>query len=346
MFYGYQKYDDPSYGYNSFSKNIHYSFNPNVEFNLNRNIKIIGGIEFTQGKLNGVDYASKVIRTQKSLYLSSNIKNDYDNTIFNSVMVYPAIRYDKFSNQRGEFAPKIGINTLLFNQIHLRGSYGSNYRIPTLNDLYYQDSWGSVGNPHLKPEYSKTYDVGVSTSTEFAGKFTFDISYFSISTRDKIIWVPTSVWTYSPKNVGKVVLNGFTGKLEWDIKNLVAFEISHSITNALKLNSEGANDPTYNKQLIYLPKEQTKVGISLNYQFISLNLNQIFIGKRFTDEANTKSLPSYSLIDVNLVLERPILSVNFRTKFEVNNISNIDYQNIADYPMPLRSYRFTLGIEL
>jgi len=33
-------------------------------------------------------------------------------------------------------------------------------------------------------------------------------------------------------------------------------------------------------------------------------------------------------------------------KGEVNNISNTSYQVIALYPMPLREFRATLGVEL
>ena len=31
-------------------------------------------------------------------------------------------------------------------------SYGTAFKAPTFNDLYYQDPWGSNGNPNLKPE--------------------------------------------------------------------------------------------------------------------------------------------------------------------------------------------------
>ncbi len=345
VYFSHQKYTDADWSINSFSKNLHYNINPQFDYTINQNIFIASGLEYSEGKLEGVDYISKIKRQLKSIYLTSNINYELESDYFKKINLYPTLRYDKYSGFDGEVIPKIGFTSTLLEDIYFRTSYGINYRIPTLNDLYYIDGWGNLGNKNLKSEYSKAFDIGLNKNFNIYGRLIIDGSYFRIDTRDKIIWMPTSMWTYSPVNIGKVSTNGYSLKLNWLLNKYVQFEGNYTNTDARKRNAAGENDPSFDKQIVYTPKSIAKFGLNMNYEFVSFNLYQQWVGERFADEANTKSLSPYSVISGNLSLNYKTNYGNYSAKFEMNNISEKVYQVIADYPMPLRNYRFTLGIE-
>jgi outer membrane cobalamin receptor len=345
VYYSHQKYSDIDWLINSFSKNIHYNINPQFDYSINQNILIASGAEYAEGKLEGVDFTSKIERQQKSIYLTSNINFELANDYVKKINMYPAFRYDKYSHFDGEVIPKIGISSTLYKDIYFRTSYGINYRIPTLNDLYYIDSWGNKGNANLKPEYSKAFDIGINKGFDICGKLIIDASYFNINTRDKIIWIPTPTWNYSSVNIGRTLTQGYTIKLNLLLNKYIEFEGNYAYIDSRKRNADGDNDPTFDKQIIYTPKSITKLGLNLNYAFISLNLYQQFVSKRFINEANTSSLPPYNVINGNMLVNIPFSFGKIWFKTEVNNVANRDYQVMFEYPMPLRNYKLSLGFE-
>lgn len=343
--YAYQNYKNPAWGTNSFSKNINYSIDPQIEFVAGDSMTFIIGGQFISGKLDGTDYATKKVREQKSIFVTSNISINIHDRIFNKINIYPAINYEKYSGIKEQVLPRIGINMALADHFNLRSSYGLNYRIPTLNDLYYRDPWGFSGNDKLKPEYSTNYDIGLNSVIELFGKTIFDLSYFYINTTDKINWLPKPDWTWSPENIGRVLSQGFNVKINWFVNENIELEASQTFTDAKKKNRDGEADPTFNKQLIYIPTNMTKFGFNVHYRFISMNLNDILVSKRFIDEANTKSLAPYNVINGNIILSIPTSYGKMWGKVEMNNILNKDYQVIFDYPMPLKNYKLSIGYE-
>jgi vitamin B12 transporter len=343
--YAYQNYKNPAWDANSFSKNIHYSIDPQIEFVAGDSMTFIIGGQFISGKLHGTDYATKKVREQKSIFVSSKISINIHDRIFNKINIYPAIKYEKYSDMKEQILPRIGINMALTDRFNLRSSYGLNYRIPTLNDLYYRDPWGFSGNDKLKPEYSTNYDIGLNSVIELFGKTIFDLSYFYINTTDKINWLPKSDWTWSPENIGRVLSKGINAKMNWLVNENIDLEASHAYTDTKKKNRDSDADPTFNKQLIYIPTNMTKVGFNVHYRFVSMNLNDILVSKRFVNEANTKSVAPYNLINGNIILNIPTSYGKLWAKVEMNNILNKDYQVIFDYPMLLKNYKLSIGYE-
>jgi outer membrane receptor protein involved in Fe transport len=86
------------------------------------------------------------------------------------------------------------------------------------------------------------------------------------------------------------------------------------------------------------------MGLMLGYKFIELNLFYSYIGKRFSDFENKKSLNPYNILDGNLSIKTKIWEINSVIKIEVNNLTNTSYETISGYPMPLRNFMLTLTI--
>ncbi len=352
--YSYQRYLDPttataSSGVDSYYRNTAADFNGQIDYAVSDQVLFLLGGELGRAALRSNE-VSDVVRTQKSFFLSSQLLFDTRGGWIKRISLYPTLRYDSFSDRSDgsvtyeEWSPKIGANLRLLDELdlQLRSSLGRNFRIPTFNDLY----WQQGGNPNLKPEHSLSFDFGFVFGLDFMGKENLEVTYFNIDTQDRIIWLPTSsplVW--SPQNIGRVKSTGVETSFKWSgFDDLIDLQIHHSITNAL---NKSGDDKTCDKQIIYVPKETASIGISMNFSIISLNVLHTFVSHRFTTADNDPNnfLPSYQITSGNVIASFPLARFKVTTKLEVNNIFNTNYQVLASYPMPLSNYRFVLGMD-
>ena len=123
------------------------------------------------------------------------------------------------------------------------------------------------------------------------------------------------------------------------------FNVNYSMNSSVKNNSDYTGDPTYNKQLIYIPKDLFKFSADVVYKSSGIGLYNIILGKRYTDFENTAFLNPGFLLDGNIYTGISINNITALLKFEVNNITNENYQVISGYPMPLRNYKFVLTLK-
>ena len=341
--YNFETYNDPNpfFPYQTFYKNIYTNVNPQVRLKLSDYQTLILGGEFGEGTLDGPDFDSKITRVQKAMYVSSESQFDFNRQLFNRILLYQTIRYDRVSDVDFALTPKFGINVRFtpVGDIRLRASIGQNFRSPSFNDLYYR----GFSNPNLKPEHSTSFDAGFSSAFSLLGENTLEYTYFHLDTDDRILFDPS---TFLPVNIGKVLSTGsevkytgsfFDGQLNVGVK--------YSFTDARKRNVDYPNDPTYDRQLVYIPTDNLNITLAVRLNPVTLSLNNTLVGGRYLTADNTASLPSYRLTNANVVVNEPIGTLRILAKAEVNNILDNDYEVFKQYPMPKRNYRVTLGVE-
>jgi vitamin B12 transporter len=103
-------------------------------------------------------------------------------------------------------------------------SYGTAFKAPSFNDLYYPDPW-MPGNPNLKPETSKNKEIALHYQT---GARHASITAYQNDVKNLINWVQGPVF-YQPQNVNTARLRGVTlaydGHLwELDVKASADFQ--------------------------------------------------------------------------------------------------------------------------
>ncbi len=270
--------------------------------------------------------------------------------------LYPSLRYDYFSNISEKNVPtgKMGVNIKPFEKANfsLKSSFGNNFRAPSFDDLY----WKDLGNRDLKPEKSVSFDGGFFYGFNFIGRNEVELSYFHVNTTDRIVWTPGKDNIWRPVNIGEVVSSGIDasirGRAEVSKRIKVLFSFNYNYANSSKKNEDFPGDPSYNKQMLYIPKEFFKSSFMFNYltsskviKFVSLNAFYIYSGSRYMNPENTVYEPFYQLLDANLDIGFSIFDAKTDLKFDVNNILNEDYRVISGYPMPLRNYRLQISFK-
>ena len=81
---------------------------------------------------------------------------------------------------------------------HVKASYGTAFRAPSLFERFGVDSFGYVGNPNLRPEHARGWEIGFTTTLPAAGRadfVTFGATYFNEHVRDLIVGVFSPVDT-------------------------------------------------------------------------------------------------------------------------------------------------------
>jgi len=326
---------------NSFYKNIYISHSSQINYSR-KYLELVPGYETSYATLMSNEIKENAKRIQASLYLVSEI------TPFKFIKIFPSIRYDHISDiNKNVFSGKLGINYKPIENLNwnFKSTIGNNFASPTFNELY----WKDLGNRKLKPESSLNFDAGMIFGFELFSKNIIEITYTNIEAKDKIVWSPNSNGFWTPKNIGRSTSDIFmleinAGKdLSKDFNANAGFKFSH--TQSIKKSLAFQGDPSYGKQIFYIPEQLAKCNLSLKYKESGLNIFYSFTGKRFTDFENEKFLPAADMFELNF--SQNIQFDKFRTglKFEINNLFNEDYQIISGYPMPLRNYKLNLSFE-
>ena len=69
-------------------------------------------------------------------------------------------------------------------------------------------------------------------------------------------------------------------------------------------------------------------------------------GKRFTDMDNSRYLPPFTVADLDAGIKMALRKTITDIRLGVDNIFNIDYQNIAYYPMPRRNFNVSVIFQI
>lgn len=215
---------------------------------------------------------------------------------------------------------------------NINASLSNNYRIPTLNDLY----WKQGGNPDLKAEHTYNADLGFQYKIP---QHTFNLNTFLIEGKDVIQWQATAQQIWSPFNVKKFQSLG----LEWrddHLFNIGSFKVNwcnqYTYTKAI--------DKATGDRSIYVPQHFVHSNLNLKYHTFNWGVLHAFTGKVFYTTDESAYNEPYHL--TSTYLSKSFYNHKFQIHFQVNNLLNQYYEIIASRPMPNRNYQIRLTYKL
>jgi len=310
-----------------------------------KNLSLKPGIDYTYDYVKSDAYDGVKTRNTLGFYLEASYA--FNKHLKSQVV----LREDFLDGAFMPFVPSLGLEYKPFNKINLyfTANASRNYRYPTLNDLY----WVPWGNPELKPEYDKGLEGGITYNfpTE-NGRFFIETSlsaYYSWM-NDMIVWSPLpdnpSIW--QPQNVKEVNARGIEASLNlrWQIGKLrITSANNYAFCRSTNEQTSSPGDESLGKQLIYIPENTFNGTLNFNCWNFNLGYNLTFVDKRFTSSDNQYYMPAYSLS--NIIFGKSFLLNNFviSLQFKVNNVFDVDYQSVKNWPMPGRNYGLTLRFE-
>lgn len=243
-------------------------------------------------------------------------------------------RQETVNGKLTPIAPSFGVEYKTFEALSFFGNISRNYRIPTFNDLYWNDAV-SKGNPDLRMETSWSEEVGLKLNWIIQGQ----LAVFSNQVDNMIYWTQTAgIW--SPKNIRTAWTRGIESMATY---RKVVGKISGELT--VRYSYTRATDQ-FDKQLVFTPVHESGTTVRFGWKSYNFSLTNNYTGRQFTDDDNNVyyQLKAYNIANVWLSKDLSLKKLNLMFMVEMNNLFNNQVSTRPGYPLPGRNFKGGLTI--
>lgn len=337
---------DDKMRYVSDTANIHSVINSRLiqaeleyRYQLNGFVNFLAGTQAIIQNGQSDNFVQHTVHQNKmAFFVSANIK-----MLSKKLTMVPSIRKE-WCTMWIPVTPSLGVDYQIVSFAKLHGLAAYNYRIPSLNDLY----WNPGGNTSLKPEYGWGYEGGITLEKKYSRIHLFqDITGYTRTISDWILWTPNNgIWT--PDNIQRVWSRGL--ELESGLAILfstynIHLKNSFAYTKSTNESDLSSTDNRSGKQLIYVPLYKNSFTASLQTKKIEPGVIYNYTSWSFITSDNSDYLNPYHLFDAYMLVHIGLPNVKSKLTISarVNNIFNKSYQVVASRPMPMRNYQLTIS---
>jgi outer membrane cobalamin receptor len=250
----------------------------------------------------------------------------------------------------------------------LKFNYGHGIKAPQLLEAFGPDQQFALGNPALKPERSRSFDLGLEQYL-FKDSIRVEGFYFENRFRDQIAYVADPATMGGPVslmdgrltnfiNFDRALARGFELSLSWHPKRWLEFGNSYTLLDTKmvwaadvfnRATNQQMTNPEIGLPLLRRPRHSGTVSAAVTTENFTLNLIGSLIGKRRDRDPVTSGLfDSFGSPIYNQGYQKVDMAGSYRLTPWMNlygrieNLLNQDYQEVLGFP----AYRlnFTAGM--
>ncbi len=286
------------------------------DFLVGDNGTLTAGVDYLRDKVTGTTEYSETTRYNYGLF------GQYQGDI-GAGNINLGLRHDDNESFGGHTTGNIGAGYSLRQSLRIVGSYGTAFKAPTFNDLYYQDPWGSNGNPDLKPEESKSFELGLEGTPEWGD---WSLRAYRTDIDNLIQWLEIAPWIWQPSNVASARIDGLEASMTTELSDWVLAG-SFTLLNPYDRDT-GKLLPSRSKQT---------VRFDLDRRFGDTGIGATFRarGKSYNDAENLVRIPGYGLLDLRADHH---LTRDWTLQAKIDNLFDKEYQTRTDYNEPGRVF--------
>ncbi|MCX7857766.1 MAG: TonB-dependent receptor [Deltaproteobacteria bacterium] len=251
---------------------------------------------------------------------------------------YPKVYPSKTASS---FSPKFAFVYKQSESRTFRGSIGRAFRPPTVYELY--RTWTSTagvtyaGNPHLDPEYTLSWDIGLEQKLPWGTKIS--LTYFENHMKDLIYRKTVTSTLQEYVNVGKAESRGIEVQADQKLGKWIKIYGSLTYTDS-EIKKNPVNPSSVGCRLTYTPHLTANLGMDFEKSRWSLKLYGRYVDKVYATDDNRDrvsnvygSYDSYLLVDGRVSYD---VTKYAKLSFSVDNIFNKKYYYY--YKAPGRSW--------
>lgn len=212
----------------------------------------------------------------------------------------------------------------LTERIRLSAGFGTAFKAPTFNELYYP----GFGNPHLRPEDARTAELGV--------KGRFNQANWSLNLYETWIdhLISFDMSTFSSANIDKARIRGLEAMLNTEIKGWLIQ------SNLTFLDPEDrSNGITRGNVLPRRSRQSFRIDTSRQFGNFIVGTMLLVEGKRYDDLANKRVLDAYARVDLRAEY---LINPQWRIQGRIENLFDKHYETAAFFNQPGRNFFVTL----
>lgn len=274
---------------------------------LNPNHTLVSGLDYQLDKVSGSNTYVKDERDNFGYfaqYLGSVGKVD----------LQAAVRLDDNEQFGNETTGNASLGYHLTDNVLAYVSYGTAFRAPTFNDLYYPSS----GNPDLEPEESENIEVGFKGQNQYVN---WELNAFDNKIDNLIAWAPNAAGQWLPANVQEARIRGVELVLGQNYDAL-SWNLNYTYQDP-ENRSEGAKG----KQLAYRPKQLLNLSVDYTVDQWTIGGSVRAEDSRSTGDF-TPELAGYALFDTRVSYQAtPELSIQAK----LANVFDVEHKTYNGY---------------
>ncbi len=278
------------------------------------------------------------------LMINPSLKYNYYDNDFKGMVPFSSALISPGSNtSESQLTRKIGAVLNIMEAVKLKGNLGKYYRIPNFYELF-GDRGAIVGNTGLVPEEGINWDVGFSVSGKtpsiFLKSFNLEYSYFRNRVDNLILFIQNSQRTSIAMNISKASIAGheffWRFRFIWPVIISGNLTIQHARDKSSIAYWQGNTLPGRPKYELF---NRIEVFTGRYRLFHEIE----FLDESFLDRANTKKIDRRTIQNLGLSWST---EKRFTFTLEVKNFSDEMTEDVIGYPLPGRSYFFTVDLSL
>lgn len=277
-------------------------------------------------------------------------------------------------------SPSVSLSykVLAGRELYLRASYKNIFRVPTFNESYFFH----YGSTELLPESTDQWNVGVTWRAAYGRGSVVQLTAdgYVNHVKDKIVAVPYNMFVWTNINVGKVLVRGIDATVSVEHRfggggrkhaagrkgsagsrtsgtdeartdgrhdgHTLLFAANYSLQQAE--NRTSRESPYYGNQLAYIPRHSGSATLSYENPWLNVSVNGTAVGRRYANNEHYEGTGIARYAEFGAVAYRRFTAGRhgFELRAEVRNMFNRQYEVVARYPMPGRSYMLSVAYRL
>ena len=237
------------------------------------------------------------------------------------------------------------------HDLYIRIMWKNIFRMPTFNELYYYH----IGTTDLKPESNNQWNIGITwKSKTFNGwQATVTADGYVNDVKDKLVAIPFNMFVWRMMNLAKVKGRGIdlTTHIQRTLNGRHSIELTGNYSFQKIENRSNETSPYYKNQIAYIPEHTFCATVGWLNPWVNMSVSANGMSERWTvnEHADGTRLAGFAEMSFNVWRSfTPHLgslgATHITLRGSIINILDKQYDIIAHYPMPGRSWRITAEI--
>ena len=339
--YNYTGIDRATKNYLNNSKN-YYGYRDSLnylgEYNFDLDTKLIFGLEneFDRAKFQK-DWPTDYLESDEAIYSQFiDLQKRPSDKIYSTI----GLRRDDHTTAGAHYTGRVSLAYKIDNQTKLRSSYGTGLRYPTLYDYFY----GTVvtNKEDLKPEKSKSFDIGYETKIEKINT-DFVVSFYKIDYEDALEGWQSNGWKIK-NTTAKVQSKGIEFEAIW--KKNENFNILTNYNYTDTYDGADCDDPNVgstsciDQSMVRIPRHSFVTDFIFKNNINFENKFSINYSGEVRDYGNGNNSFKDVILDEYMVVDYSgVYNLFNKTSlyFNINNIFNNNYEQAFMYSSMART---------
>ena len=210
--------------------------------------------------------------------------------------------------------------------LRVTASWGTAFRAPTFNDLYYP----GFGNPKLRPESSRNIEIGLRGTPDWGH---WSLSVYRNDVSDMITW---DAAINLPNNIDRARITGLEGAVGgklagWDLR---------ATATLLDARDDAVGGVYDGNQLPRRPRQSARLDADHRFGRFSVGASWYLNSHAYDDIANRNRLGGYALTNLRAGWR---FNRDWKLQLALNNAFDTDYETAYFYNQPGRNFMLTVS---